>query len=118
MIHLGLTREQFWALTPRELAALWRQHRLKLERQDAQIIALRLVYMNVHRDAQKHPMPFTFEDLAGKQKDPEAGLPTGSAERNLSILRWHTAMWHARKRALGEAQQGDRIEPWQTNRTR
>jgi hypothetical protein len=83
-IHLGLTSEEFWGLTPRLFALLGKAKQLEIQREEwaAGVICSTLAAMHGQRKS-----PFDFmPSMAGKKK-PELTKPKQSWQEQLSLIK-------------------------------
>ena len=81
--HLGWTPAVFWEASLDELTTALEGYRQRQQQEDLRFGKLMALYLNVHRDEQKHPEPFTpldffpsLADLDGvpqQQEEDEAG---------------------------------------------
>lgn len=60
---MGLTAEQFWDLTPRHFAGVYKHYIDSERRQDSRFALLACLYANSHRDEKKRNTPFELSDF-------------------------------------------------------
>ena len=71
---LGLSEQEFWRLTLRELAALLKRWRFDQERADWRAGMVASVIANIHRDRKRRSKPFTPQDFMPHQRRKKSGL--------------------------------------------
>lgn len=75
VVDLGLSRAEFWELTPRRFGAMMDRfidREIRHERRTGMLAAL---YANAHRDEKERPDPFAIEDFAPALRNGEPPEP-------------------------------------------
>jgi hypothetical protein len=64
VVDIGLSRSEFWEMTPRQFQAMRNRYTDREIRHERRTGLLAALYANAHRDPDKRAEPFTIEDFA------------------------------------------------------
>jgi hypothetical protein len=102
---VGLSRAEFWDLTPRHWERIWERYVDKQIREDRRFGQLAAVYANIHRDREEHPQPYTIENFApalrGQKVEEQQPAVAQSPEMQMALMRAAEAISVATGKAKG-----------------
>jgi len=85
---LGLSPDEFWALTPAQFRALYDRHILALEEADVRAALICTVMANIHRG--KNRKPFRVEDFVPDRRGKRKAPRQQTWEEQLALVKqWH-----------------------------
>ena len=64
VVDIGLSRAEFWELTPRQFQGFFDRYQDREVRHERRTGLLAALYANAHRDTDERPEPFTVDDFA------------------------------------------------------
>jgi hypothetical protein len=101
--EVGLSRAEFWELTPRQWAAIWERYCDKEIRHERRFGMLAMLKANLDSDRRKHPQPYSIEDFAPALRGAKAPQPftVQPLEVQLGLMKAAHAMSAATGKGVG-----------------